>query len=75
MKFLVDNALSRLRDAEKPSVILFRQGTERRPHSQVGLLVANLAAIVESLEQGCIVVFGRDRIRIRSLPIGAQSKA
>lgn len=58
-----------LRRGREPSVILFRHESLRRPAAQLGLLLANLAAIEEPLDQGCIAVLGGSRIRIRSLPI------
>jgi predicted nuclease of predicted toxin-antitoxin system len=53
----------------RPSVILFRRGTERRPRQQVDLILANLPHLREALEKGSIVVFKQNRVRIRSLPI------
>ena len=57
----------------KPSVILFRRGIERKPDQQVTLILSNLQAIERDLDEGCIVVFEENRIRLRSLPIGSPS--
>ena len=60
-----------IRKERKPSIILFRRGIERKPDQQVALILSNLQAIERSLDEGCVVVFEEDRIRIRSLPIGS----
>jgi len=54
---------------DKPSIILLRRGTDRRPEKQVGLLLSNLPMIQDALEQGAVVVFEQARLRIHTLPI------
>jgi len=61
-----------LRHAQRPSVILFRGRTSRRPDVLVPLLLANVANSSSALDAGCVLTIEPGRTRIRSLPIGAR---
>ena len=63
-----------LRQESKPSVVLFRRSS-RHPDNQVASLLANLASVRRSLEEGSIVVLEDTRIRLRSLPVGGEETA
>jgi predicted nuclease of predicted toxin-antitoxin system len=58
-----------LRREAKPSVILLRLSSQRRPEEQVQLLLTNLPSIEQALLSGSIVTFKGTLMRIRSLPI------
>lgn len=63
-------AILATRGSSRPSVVLFRRASPRRPSQQVEILLLNLPAIREALEAGSVVVIEENRIRIRRLPIG-----
>lgn len=58
-----------LRAERSPSVVLFRGRGTRRPDQQSALLLENLPRLSEDLEEGSLVVFEADRIRVRTLPV------
>lgn len=58
-----------MRRERKPSVILFRREWHQ-PERQLAALTANLPQLKELLLAGAVVIFDRQRIRTRSLPIG-----
>lgn len=57
------------RTENRPSVILFRHGTDHRPSVQAEILLANLPTLSEALLEGAIVTLEPTRVRIRRLPI------
>lgn len=63
-------ALLAAQRAKKPSAILYRRRTRRRPHEQLLILLANLPAVEKDLEAGAIVVIEDHNLRVRNLPIG-----
>jgi predicted nuclease of predicted toxin-antitoxin system len=58
-------ALLALRRESRPSIILFRRGTPRRPDRQAALLVANLPVLESELDRGAIVALYDTRLRLQ----------
>jgi predicted nuclease of predicted toxin-antitoxin system len=61
-----------LRQQSKPSVVVLRGATPRRPSDQVPLILANLCRVEGDLLAGAIVVIEPSRLRIRPLPISGK---
>ena len=57
------------RRSAQPSVILFRGDMHPRSEDQLRALLGNLHLFTKDLEAGAIVVFRRDTVRIRRLPL------
>jgi predicted nuclease of predicted toxin-antitoxin system len=57
------------RQVAKPSVILIKRSSERRPEAQAELILANRPVIAELLDQGSVIVFEDHRLRSRALPL------
>ena len=62
-----------LRREARPSVILFRHGSERRPERQVEILRPNLDALAEDLTAGSVVIFDSARLRPYAIANRARS--
>lgn len=56
------------RGLSRPSVILFRR-VARQTQTRLELLLRNLPALAESLDEGSIVIIEPSRIRVRRLPL------
>lgn len=62
-----------LRQSVKPSVILFRGATPRRPADQLRLMLTVLESVEADLSNGSVVAIEPTRVRIRKLPIVGNS--
>lgn len=58
-----------LKKLAKPSFLLIRSSDPLTPDQQADIILANLRTVAADLENGAIVTFTRNRIRIRQLPI------
>lgn len=54
---------------DSPSLILLRSADHLSPDEQANLLLANLAAMQQDLDAGCVVSISLNHLRIKPLPI------
>ncbi len=55
--------------ATTPSLVLLRTNGPLTPDEHAALLLANLPTVYSELSRGAVVVVGRTRLRVRSLPL------
>jgi predicted nuclease of predicted toxin-antitoxin system len=52
-----------------PSLILLRSADHLSPDEQAQLLLANLPAVLQDLDAGCVVSMSQNHLRVKPLPI------
>jgi predicted nuclease of predicted toxin-antitoxin system len=57
----------------KPSFLLFREADIIRAQDYVNRIIDVLPVLGRELDAGCVVVFRRGRIRVRSLPLAGST--
>ena len=62
-------AIHAVRRLRKPSVVLLRHRSPRRPDAQLRMLVERLPELEQDLLDGSVVTFTQTHVRIRRLPI------
>jgi len=68
------SALLAVLKSSKPSFILFRDPDLVRARDYATRLLDGLPLIAGDLMAGCVAVFRHGRIRVRTLPLGAQER-
>jgi predicted nuclease of predicted toxin-antitoxin system len=58
-------------EANRPSFILFREPNLLVAHAYIQMLLPVLPALESALIGGCVVVFRKNRLRVRKLPFSA----
>ncbi len=58
-------------EANRPSFILFREPNLLLAHDYVNMLLPVLESLELALTNGCVVVFRKNRLRVRKLPFSA----